>query len=303
MFVDTHCHISDTKFDADRETAITHAQTAGVTTLVEIAESPDTWDAAVALAEKYPFIYASVGIHPHHAHNAGPGEWPGLSRKLRELLKRPKVVAVGEFGLDYFRMQNSKEQQDYLFRQQLDLAKEVNKPIVIHCRDGSPSPVLRSPSPLSMERAAATPSPYLREKGIGDEGGRAQQDIQKRLIEYYPDASYARSCPQPKGTIHCFSGSWEDAQTYLTHGFVLGIDGPVTYPNSKMLKENVTRLPLERMILETDSPYLPPQTHRGERNEPAHIPVIAEAIGSLKRKTTEDVARQTTANARALFRI
>jgi TatD DNase family protein len=265
-FVDTHCHVTDSKFDADRDAVIGRAQDAGVTTLVEIAESPDTWATAVALTEKYPFIYASLGIHPHHAHHAGPGEWPSLSRKLRELLKRPKVVAVGEFGLDYFRMENSTEQQDYLFRQQLDLAKETGKPIVIHCRD-------------------------------------AHGDTQKRLKEYYPDASYARSCIQPHGTIHCFSGTWEDAQTYLTHGFVLGIDGPVTYPNSKVLKENVTRLPLERMILETDSPYLPPQTHRGERNEPAYIPVIAEAIAELKHKATSDVARQTTANARALFRL
>jgi TatD DNase family protein len=266
MFVDTHCHVSDEKFDADREAVIERATAAGVTTLIEIAESPDTWDAAVALAEKYPFIYASLGIHPHHAHHVGPGAWPELSRKLREHLKRPKVVAIGEFGLDYFRMQNTKEEQDYLFRQQLDLAKELAKPIVIHCRD-------------------------------------AHEDIQKRLKEYYPDASYTRACPDPKGTIHCFSGSWEDAQTYLAHGFVLGIDGPVTYPNSKQLKENVTRLPLERIVLETDSPYLPPQTHRGQRNEPAHIPAIAAMIAELKHRDTGEVGRQTTLNAKALFRI
>jgi TatD DNase family protein len=266
MFVDTHCHISDSKFDGDREAAIDRAQAAGVTTLIEIAESPDTWDAAVELTEQYPFIYASLGIHPHHAHEVGPTEWPGLSRKLREHLKHPKVAAVGEFGLDYFRMENSKEQQDYLFRQQLDLAKELGKPIVIHCRD-------------------------------------AQADTQKRLKEYYPDASYARSCAQPKGTIHCFSGTWEDAQTYLMHGFVLGIDGPVTYPNSKQLKENVTRLPLERIVLETDSPYLPPQTHRGQRNEPARIPAIAAAVADLKHRSPDEVARVTTINAKALFRI
>ena len=94
--------------------------------------------------------------------------------------------------------------------------------------------------------------------------------IHRRLLkEYYPAAAYARSCPQPKGVIHCFSGTWEDAQTYLAHGFMLGIDGPVTYPNSRTLKENVVRLPLERIVLETDSPYLPPQTYRGQRNEPS----------------------------------
>src|ERR1700687_2873965 len=112
MLVDTHCHITDSKFFSDRQATIERAQAAGVTTLIEIAESPETWDAAVALAEKYPFIYASLGIHPHHAHEDGPDPWSELSRKLGELLKRPKVVAIGEFGLDYFRMQNTQEQQD-----------------------------------------------------------------------------------------------------------------------------------------------------------------------------------------------
>jgi TatD DNase family protein len=135
MFIDTHCHVADAKFDADREAVIEGAVQAGVTTLVEIAESPETWDAAVALAEKYPFVFASLGIHPHRAHEAGPDRWPALSTKLRELQKHPKVAAIGEFGLDYFRMQNTKEQQDYLFRRQLDLAKELGKPIVIHCRE------------------------------------------------------------------------------------------------------------------------------------------------------------------------
>jgi TatD DNase family protein len=266
MFVDTHCHISDSKFDSDRLVVIERAAQVGVTPLVEIAESPDTWEAAVRLANQHPFIYASLGIHPHHAHEAGPDRWPELLKKLREFLKQPKVVAIGEFGLDYFRMQNTKEQQDYLFRRQLDLAQELGKPIVIHCRD-------------------------------------AHEDTQKALKEYYPGAVYSRSCPQPKGVIHCFSGTWEDAQTYLAHGFMLGVDGPVTYPNSKMLKENVVRLPLERIVLETDSPYLPPQATRGQRNEPSAIAIIADTIGLLKHKTNDEIARQTTLNAKALFRI
>ncbi len=125
MFVDTHLHVADKQFDSDRSAVIQRARDAGVTTFIEIAESPNTWDAAIALASQYPFVYASLGIHPHHAHEAGPDRWPELSKKLRELLKHPKAVAIGEFGLDYFRMQNTKEQQDYIFRQQLDLAKEL----------------------------------------------------------------------------------------------------------------------------------------------------------------------------------
>ncbi len=286
MFTDTHCHLADTQFDADREAAIGRALQAGVTILVEIAESPDMWEAAVDLAEKKPGVFASLGIHPHHAHQAGPREWPGLSRRLREYLKRPKVVAVGEFGLDYFRMQNSKEQQDYLFSQQLDLAREVGKPAVIHCREAE-----RHASPGS-----SVPRPQ-------ETGGGAHADIQKKLRERYPNAPDTPSAAKPQGTIHCFSGTWQDAQTYMGHGFLLGIDGPVTYPNSKPLQGHVARLPLESLILETDAPYLAPQLFRGQRNEPAYIPIIAEAVGALQHKTTEEVARQTTANAKALFRL
>src|SRR4051812_8906591 len=122
MLTDTHAHVADAKFDADRDAAIGRARDAGVTTLIEIAESPAMWEPAVRLAETHAFVYASLGIHPHHPHQAGPAEWPALSETLRRWLQHPKVVAIGEFGLDYFRMQNSKEQQDFLFRRQLELA-------------------------------------------------------------------------------------------------------------------------------------------------------------------------------------
>lgn len=266
MFIDTHCHIADAKFDLDREDALARAKAAGVRILVEIAESPQTWDAAIALADRYPHIYASLGIHPHHAHEVGPAQWPTVSKRLKELLQHPKVMAIGEFGLDYFRMQNTKEQQDFLFKNQLELAREMGKPIVIHCRD-------------------------------------AHADTQKGLAVFYPDASYGAACPKPHGVIHCFTGSLEDAQMYLARGFYLGIDGPVTYPNSKQLQENVGAVSLDRLVLETDSPYLPPQSHRGQRNEPRHIPAVAAAIASLKKIGQEKVAETTTANAKALFRL
>jgi TatD DNase family protein len=266
MFIDTHAHVADEKFDADRDAVIARARDAGVITLVEIAESPEMWDAAVQLAESHPFVYASLGIHPHHAHRIGPAEWPTLAAKLRRLLLHPKVVAIGEFGLDYFRMQNTREQQDYLFRRQLELAREMVKPIVIHCRE-------------------------------------AHADLQKGLAEFYPETSFDIECPRPAGVIHCFSGEWSDAQAYMLRGFHLGFDAPVTYPSSKLLKEVVMRMPLPRMVLETDSPYLPPQTHRGQRNEPAYLPAVAETIGSIKRKTTADVARVTSENAFNLFRL
>ena len=266
MLIDTHCHLADEKFHADRDAVIARARDAGVTTFVEIAESPDHWDAAIRLAEQHPFIYASLGIHPHHANEIGPMQWPELAKRLRNLLQHPKVVALGEFGLDYYRMQSSKDQQRYLFLQQLALANELNKPIVIHCRD-------------------------------------AHADVQEAIQEFYPETSLSIECPRPVGVIHCFSGAWPDAQTYLMHRFYLGLDAPVTYPSSKVLQDVVQRVPLQRIVLETDSPYLPPQTHRGQRNEPSYLPAVAEAISELKHKAVNDIAQATTQNANNLFRI
>src|SRR6185437_10426422 len=131
MFIDTHAHLADSQFDADRDAAIGRAREAGVATLIEIAESPAGWDAAVKLVEQHPFMYASLGIHPHHAHEVSPDAWPALRARLQTLLRHPRVVAVGEFGLDYFRMQNTKAAQQFIFREQLRLAQELDKPVVI----------------------------------------------------------------------------------------------------------------------------------------------------------------------------
>jgi TatD DNase family protein len=274
MLIDTHLHLADSKFDADRAAVFERALAAGVSAWIEIAESPDGWEAAAELAATHSHVYASFGIHPHHAHHFGPSAWPELGKRLRRLLEHPKAVAIGEFGLDYFRMQNTKEEQEFLFRAQLTLARELKKPIVIHCREG--------------ERR---------------EGFSAHEDIQKALREFYPQTSAAIECPAPSGVIHCFSGLWQDAQIYFNHGFMAGVDAPITYPSSSVLRENVQRMPLERLVLETDSPYLPPQSHRGQRNEPSYLPVVVETIAELKHKTAAQVAAQTSRNARALFRL
>jgi len=197
MFVDTHLHLADVTYDQDRQAVINRASTAGVTTLVEIAESPETWETAVRLADQYPFVYASLGIHPHHAHEAVPDRWPELSKKLREFLKHPKVVAIGEFGLDYFRMRNTKEQQEYLFRQQLELAKELNKPIVIHCRDKQTS------SPAASGGGSMDSPPTT---GGNDGKGSAHADIQKALAMYYPHTSYERASRSRTASSTAFRG-------------------------------------------------------------------------------------------------
>jgi len=274
-FVDTHAHLADRAFEPDRTDVLKQAQDAGVATLIEIAESPDTWDAALALAEGHPNIFVSVGIHPHHAHLAGPDVWDAIEKQFRERLTHPKVVAVGEFGLDYYRMQNTKEQQHFILHKQLELAREFQKPIVIHCRE---------------------------DKTITPEF-QCHHDLQNVLSTYYPAQPLTLKVDAPVGVIHCFTGTWADAQFYMEHGFVLGIDGPVTYPGAKTLHDNVRRIPAERIVLETDSPYLPPQAHRGQRNEPRHIPTIAAAIATLRNTTPERIAQITTETAHALFRL
>lgn len=274
-WIDTHAHVNDAQFDGDRDAAIQRAQEAGVGTFVEIAESPEMWDAAVALAERYPFVYAGLGVHPHHAHRVGPNEWETVGAKLYALAKHPKVVAIGEFGLDYHRMQNTKDQQLFLLNAQLRLARETGKPIVIHCR----------------EAAEITPE------------FRCHADLQAALAEFYPNTHYDWAVAKPAGVIHCFSGTWDDAQFYMARGFLLGVDGPATYPSAKTLKQNIVRMPVERLVLETDSPYLPPQSHRGKRNEPSYLPMVGAAVADLKRQPVDALRTITTANARALFRL
>src|SRR4051812_19998903 len=194
MFIDTHLHVADKQFDADRESVLSRAREAQVLTFIEIAESPSTWDAAVALADKHPFVYASLGIHPHHAHEAGPDQWPALREKLKRLLSHPKVLAVGEVGLDYFRMRNNKGQQQHLFRQQLELARELNKPIVIHCRENERPKAAGEESAIGRTDSAAS-------TGMGCS---AHQDVQKALVEFFPTKYPAMNLDQPNGVVHCF---------------------------------------------------------------------------------------------------
>lgn len=274
MWVDTHAHLTDPKFDPDRAETIQRACHAEIEALIEIGESPESWAGTLALAESHPFIYAALGIHPHYAHLITPERWKALETQLERYVAHPKVVAIGELGLDYFRMQNTPEEQARLVRWQMDLAGGHDKPVVLHCREAGP------------------------------EEHAAHADLRAILATYYPDQDFSRDCPaRPNGVVHCFSGVWADAQDYLSRRFLLGFDGPVTYPSAKALHTMVQRMPLERVVLETDSPYLPPQLYRGQRNEPAYLPWIAEAIGALKRKTREEVAWHTTANAKRLFRI
>jgi len=257
---DTHCHLSDSKFDQDRPEALQRAQAAEVSVLVEIGEKEAQWPKARLLAEQNPGrVFWTAGFHPHYADQAGP-DLPG---QLKKQLDHPQLVAVGEIGLDYFKNPVPRDIQKRVFSSLLKVAVEANKPAVIHCRDAGP------------------------------DDPAAQMD----MLEILKKVGWGF------GVLHCFQGSLEVARQCLEMGFYVGLDGPVTYPNASSLRSVMSQLPLDRIVLETDSPYLPPQAHRGKRNEPAYLPQVAEKLAEIRGSSPAEIHQQTTQNAQNLFRI
>ncbi len=229
------------------------ARAAGVGRMLTIGTSREGSHEAVALAEREPDLYAAVGIHPHDAAGADEGAFEEL-RRLAE--SSPKVVAIGEIGLDFFRNLSPRDVQAEVFRRQLDLARRVGKPVLVHCRD-----------------AHAETLEILKVAGVGDLGG----------------------------IMHCFSGDAEVARRCLDLGLLISLAGPVTYPNARKLPEVVRLVPEDRLVVETDCPFLPPQPYRGKRNEPAYLPITAARVAELKGKPVEVLGARMTENALALF--
>jgi len=254
MFIDTHAHLNDPRYDADREAVIQRAAEQGVTQILCIGIDVATSRQALELAEAYEGVYATVGLHPHDAKTADADTFAAL----RRLADHPKVVAIGEIGLDAYRDLSPRETQEEIFRSLIQLAHEKELPLVIHNRD-------------------------------------AHGNVLRILDE---EEGWARG-----GVMHCFSGTPGQAQIYLDQGFYLGLDGPVTFPNARELQELAAQLPLEQILVETDCPYLTPHPHRGQRNEPGYVRLVAEKIAELQGRSLEEVARVTTANAERLFKI
>ena len=230
------------------------ARAAGVRFMVNIGTDLDTSWQAVGIAEVDDDIYASVGVHPHDAAEADEA----VFKTLEELATRPKVVAIGEMGLDYFRNLSPRDVQAKVFRRQLALAREAGKPAIIHCRD-------------------------------------AHEDLLKILHE--------ERAQEIGGVMHCFSGDVAFVRTSLDLGFYISIAGPVTYPNARKLPEVVNAIPEDRLVIETDCPFLPPQPYRGKRNEPAYLPITAQRIAEIKGVPVEELGPVTTENALRLFKI
>ncbi len=254
MLVDTHVHLNAEQYEEDVEEVIERAREAGVGKMIVVGFDTETIERAMELVERYDFLYAVIGWHPVDAIDCTEENlaW------IESLTKHPKVVGIGETGLDYHWDKSPKDVQIELFRKQIRLAKKLNLPIIIHNRDAT-ADVVR----ILEEEEAHT---------VG-------------------------------GIMHCFSGSVEIARQCIEMNFMISLGGPVTFKNAKMPKKVATEIELEHLLVETDAPYLTPHPHRGKRNEPFYVTLVAEEIAKLKEITYEEVAEQTTANALKLFRI
>ncbi len=260
---DTHAHLDFSQFDEDRDQVIDRATNEGVTRIVTVGFDLDSSSQAVALANRHANLWACVGVHPHEAHQVNPE----VLNSLRELSRRHKVVAVGEIGLDYYRDRSPRDVQRRVFRQELDLAAETGKPVVVHDR-------------------------------------AAHEDVMHIIRTWAKAISASDTELQPPlGVVHCFSGDLTMAGELLQLGFYISVAGPVTFPNARRLHELVSRLPLERLLIETDCPFLSPHPYRGKRNEPVNVKLIAQRIADIKDMPLGKVSQITTANACRVFRL
>lgn len=255
-YVDTHCHLNFPQFHRDMEKTILRSFQAGLIYLINVGTDIRSSGESVNLASRYKEIYAAVGVHPHDARK----NLANLNVSLAPFLRHPKVVAIGEIGLDYFRNLSSQENQKTAFAEQLKIAIQYRKPVILHCRD-------------------------------------AYHDMLNILDEFY--LPYVKDCPV--GVIHSFSAGPSYLQEFLRRGFYIGFSGMITYPDHESLVEAVRITPLDRLLLETDAPYLPPATHRGERNEPMWVKEIAAKVAELKGVELIEVVNKSTTNAITLF--
>ena len=250
---DTHAHYDDSRFDGDRDAVLAALPEAGVELVLDPGCDLPSSRAAAALAERYSHVYAAAGIHPENC----VGFQDADLAALRQLLAQPKVVAIGEIGLDYYWAENPpRDFQQMVFRKQLALAEELELPVIVHDREAH-----------------------------GD------------------SLSIIREFPAVTGVFHCFSGSPEMAGELLKRGWYLGFDGPITYKNARRAPEVAAITPLERMVVETDAPYLSPVPVRGRRNDSRYLPHVIAKLAEWKGVTPEEMTRITCENGKRLFRL
>lgn len=254
MIFETHAHYDDASFDNDRDLLMQNLLSDKISAILNVGASIESTKRTIALAEKYDAVYAAVGVHPGEI-----GEWKEESLHwLREQARHPKVVAIGEIGLDYHWEQDpaARQKQRQCFAQQMELAKERRLPVIIHSRD-------------------------------------AAEDTMQIMKSVHAD--------EIPGVVHCYSYSPELAAEFLKMGYYIGVGGVVTFKNAKKLKEVVRQVPLEKILLETDAPYMAPEPFRGKRNDSSLLVYVAEAIAELRGISKEEVERVTMENACRLF--
>jgi TatD DNase family protein len=252
LLTDTHCHLGDRQFDADRNTVVERACAAGVRCFLTVGYDIPSSYRCTELAASIPGVFAVTGVHPHDA----AGVPPDYLQILRKLAGECRVAAIGEIGLDFYRDLSPRVLQRAVFTRQLELARELKLPVVIHCRDA--------------------------------------------MGEVYSILS--RHSSGLTGVMHCFSGNWEEAEKFLAMGFYISIAGPVTFSKSGFLTEVAEKVPLDRLLLETDAPYLAPAPYRGKRNEPAYLVHTARRVAEIRRLSLTELAAVTSANAARLFK-
>ena len=252
MYFDTHAHYDDRRYNDDRDEILGSVREAGIDLILNSASSLKSAIFSLKMADKYPFVYASVGVHPHDSKSMTDD----TVLELEKLLTHPKAMAVGEIGLDYHYDFSPRDIQKMRFREQLELAGRVKKPVIIHERE-SLSDTLE-------------------------------------IIKDYRNLT---------GVFHCFSGSWETAKTILDMGWYLSFTGVITFKNARRAPEVIEKMPADRIMLETDCPYLAPDPVRGRRNSSLYLPYIAEKVAEVRGITTEEVAALTMENGKTFFGI
>jgi TatD DNase family protein len=274
VFLDSHCHLDDSAFDADRATVIERARAAELKYLLTIggAAGPDHLSESLEIAAQHDWMYAAAGVHPHEAAKAADRHFD----ELRQLARHPKFVAIGEIGLDYHYDHSPREVQKQVLQRQLDLARELGLPVIIHCRDAWAD--LREIVRTHMAGAAPVSS---------EPGGQRR-----------PAGGSARA-----GILHCFSGTRDDALELMERGFLVSFAGNLTFKKAEELRAVAREIPLDRLLTETDSPYLAPVPYRGKRNEPAYVREVTRQLAALHGLSEEQMGEQSVRNFETFFRL
>jgi len=251
---DTHCHITDERFDGDRAAVIERMRAAGVERALLVGDGSKEEQPAFALAEEYDWMWAATGVHPHDA-----SRWDEASRRRVEAwMAHPKAVALGEIGLDYHYDLSPRDAQRQAFDDQLDMARRLDKPVILHIRE-------------------------------------AHGDATDMLTARW------RAGRLPRGVMHCYTGSWESAKQYLAMGLYISFSGAITFKNAPKLSEVARNMPLDRLLVETDCPYMAPVPMRGQRNEPAFVAYTARKVAQIRGMDADELAYAAMENGRRLF--